>query len=100
MLAILPHPCTSGQFAPPSNHYVGIHCNGSFLPNSHMSTYGVIRYNAHGVVFDGKVTRFLCSSLFTIKVKAVLVVIEVASSISTQSLFSLIVRHSRSVAQL
>ncbi|CAL1408125.1 unnamed protein product [Linum trigynum] len=52
----------SSTLSPPGPFSKVVHCDGSFVSDAQMATYGIAIANSHGQVIDGKAERFFCSS--------------------------------------
>ncbi|CAN1785127.1 hypothetical protein LINPERHAP1_LOCUS16774 [Linum perenne] len=56
-----------------------IHCDGSFINDSHEATYGVLLSNNHRQVWDGVSGTLFCSSPIVVEARAILEAIILAS---------------------
>ncbi|CAN1154439.1 Putative ribonuclease H protein At1g65750, partial [Linum perenne] len=82
-----PPPSTSMPSSLPNvSAHLKIFCDGSFDISSSTVGYGVIMYNLHEQVIDGKAGRLTCSSALAAEAKALLEAIRMAANNPTSSI--------------
>ncbi|CAL1371095.1 unnamed protein product [Linum trigynum] len=81
-----PRAIRSHLLPPPSNPNLVIHCDGLFLHDSQKATYGIVVFDSHGDICDGKADTILCSSPIEAEAKALLEAVRYAQDKATPCL--------------